>query len=92
MLPAAGRFCTDVYTDAERSYEKEDGVKTMAVIRKYIQFYGRVQGVGFRWKARSLAGSLGLTGWVKNEWDGSVRMEVQGSEVFDRQIFTVTKS
>lgn len=53
----------------------------MAVIRKYIQFYGRVQGVGFRWKARSLAGSLGLTGWVKNEWDGSVRMEVQGREV-----------
>ena len=53
----------------------------MAVIRKYIHVSGRVQEVGFRWKAKTLAGSLGLTGWVKNEWDGSVRMEVQGSAV-----------
>ena len=25
-----------------------------------------------------MASGLGLTGWVKNEWDGSVEMEVQG--------------
>lgn len=52
----------------------------MADIRRRIVFHGRVQGVGFRYTARYAAESLGLTGWVKNEWDGSVLMEVQGSE------------
>lgn len=49
-------------------------------IRKHIKFYGRVQGVGFRYRAYYSAVSLGLTGWVRNEWDGSVEMEVQGTE------------
>ena len=43
-------------------------------------FHGRVQGVGFRYTAKMLAQSLGLTGWVKNEWDDTVVMEVQGRE------------
>lgn len=47
-------------------------------IRNYIRFYGRVQGVGFRYHARHLADMLGLTGWVRNCYDGSVEMEVQG--------------
>ncbi len=47
--------------------------------RFFLRFTGRVQGVGFRWTAHTLADSLGLTGWVSNEWDGSVLMEVQGS-------------
>ena len=47
-------------------------------IRKYIQFYGKVQGVGFRYHATYRAKFLGLTGWVRNEYDGTVRMEVQG--------------
>lgn len=53
----------------------------MGDIRKHIIFHGRVQGVGFRYTAKHLAYSLGLTGWVKNEWDGSVLMEVQGREM-----------
>ena len=52
----------------------------MADIRKRIVFHGRVQGVGFRYTAKYLAQSLGLTGWVRNEWDGTVTMEVQGRE------------
>ena len=52
----------------------------MGEIRKRITFHGRVQGVGFRYTARLAAGSLGLTGWAKNEYDGTVTMEVQGSE------------
>lgn len=43
-----------------------------------MTFYGRVQGVGFRYTAKNMARSLGLTGWVKNEYDGTVLMEVQG--------------
>lgn len=53
----------------------------MADVRKRIVFHGRVQGVGFRYTARLAAESLGLTGWVKNEWNGTVSMEVQGSEM-----------
>ncbi|HIY29940.1 MAG TPA: acylphosphatase [Candidatus Mediterraneibacter avicola] len=52
----------------------------MSEIRKHIVFYGRVQGVGFRYTAKYLAQSLELTGWVKNDWEGTVTMEVQGRE------------
>lgn len=50
------------------------------MIRKRIIFTGRVQGVGFRWRARQAAGLYGCTGWCRNEWDGSVAMEIQGEE------------
>ena len=47
-------------------------------VRKHIYFSGCVQGVGFRYRSVYLARPLGLTGWVKNLWDGRVEMEVQG--------------
>ena len=50
------------------------------MIRKHIVFTGYVQGVGFRWRARHAANNYGCTGWVRNEWDGSVTMEIQGTE------------
>ena len=53
----------------------------MADVRKHIVFHGRVQGVGFRYTAKSLAQALDLTGWVRNDWEGTVTMEVQGSEI-----------
>ena len=49
-------------------------------VRKHIYFYGRVQGVGFRYYAVQKAGQLGLAGWVRNRYDGSVEMEVEGAE------------
>lgn len=52
----------------------------MSEIRKHIVFHGRVQGVGFRYKAKYLALSMDLTGWVCNEYDGTVTLEVQGRE------------
>lgn len=58
----------------------------MGEVRKHITFYGRVQGVGFRYTAKHLARSLGLTGWVKNEWDGTVIMEVQGRELLINEL------
>ena len=46
--------------------------------RLKLRFVGEVQGVGFRWTARRVANELGLVGWVRNEPDGSVSMELQG--------------
>lgn len=50
------------------------------MVRKHILFYGRVQGVGFRYYSVYKARQLGLAGWVQNLYDGSVEMEVQGPE------------
>lgn len=50
------------------------------MVRKHINFYGSVQGVGFRWRAKNAAEHYSCTGWVRNEWDGSVSMEIQGTE------------
>ena len=50
------------------------------IIRKHYYFEGRVQGVGFRYKAMYLARSMQLIGWVRNLYDGRVEMEVQGEE------------
>ena len=41
---------------------------------------GKVQGVGFRWWARSRARGLGLAGTVRNCPDGSVEVQVRGGE------------
>ena len=60
------------------------------MIRKHITFYGSVQGVGFRYRASHAAELYGCTGWVHNEWDGSVSMEIQGSEeAIDQVILAV---
>lgn len=50
----------------------------MAEERRRIEFHGRVQGVGFRYQAQRYASAYGLKGWVRNEYDGSVTVEVQG--------------
>lgn len=44
-----------------------------------IRVEGMVQGVGFRWSARSWAAQLGISGFVRNEDDGSVQIEAEGT-------------
>ena len=51
------------------------------IIRKHFFFKGRVQGVGFRYRAQNAASLYSVTGWVKNLYDGSVEMEAQGASV-----------
>lgn len=46
-----------------------------------ITISGRVQGVAFRYSARSMALHMGLKGFVKNMPDGDVYIEVEGSPV-----------
>ncbi len=50
------------------------------IVRYKMIFSGRVQGVGFRYKASHVANQFRLTGYVKNEYDGTVVAEVQGKE------------
>ena len=50
------------------------------MIRKRIVFTGNVQGVGFRWRARQAASLYNCTGWCRNDWEGTVTMEIQGKE------------
>lgn len=62
------------------------------IIRKHIEFTGWVQGVGFRYRASHAATNFGCTGWVKNESDGSVSMEIQGSEAqIDQVILAIER-
>jgi acylphosphatase len=39
---------------------------------------GHVQGVGFRYSAQAQAMKMGLFGFVRNEEDGSVAIDVEG--------------
>ena len=65
-------------------------MKNNNIIRKHIIFYGSVQRVGFRYRARHTANLYGCTGWEKNEWDGSVTIEIQGEEAqIDRVILAI---
>ena len=59
------------------------------LVRYHMVFSGRVQGVGFRYKANYVANQDRLTGYVKNEYDGSVTVEIQGSE---QEIYMFLKS
>ena len=47
-------------------------------VRERVIYQGRVQGVGFRMTARAIAQGFLVTGWVRNQADGSVLLEVQG--------------
>ena len=87
-------FLQDSETGADdtREYERGRGVwgknnlqeghgseMSENLIRKHYWFSGRVQGVGFRYRACYIASSLGVTGWVRNNWDERVEMEAQGT-------------
>lgn len=48
-------------------------------VRRY-RVRGRVQGVGFRWWARTEAERLQITGSVRNDSDGSVVVVAEGDE------------
>lgn len=47
--------------------------------RREVRFTGRVQGVGFRMTTRQLARGYAVSGWVRNEPDGPVVAQIQGS-------------
>ena len=61
--------------------------------RRRINFSGRVQGVGFRYQAQYAAINAGVTGWVQNEYDGTVTMEIQGNpRKIDEVVLTLQRA
>lgn len=73
------------------------GLDTPEKIRVRCRFDGRVQGVGFRWTMQKLAVDAGVSGWARNEDDGSVECELQGPgtaicQVLERMDGEFTKS
>ena len=40
--------------------------------------HGRVQGVGFRYRTQWAADEQGVTGWVRNEYNGTVTFHAEG--------------
>lgn len=61
-------------------------------VRKHMVLEGYVQGVGLRWRARQAARLYGCTGWVRNEWDGTVTLELQGEEALISKVFRALDS
>jgi acylphosphatase len=61
-------WCDEEMTSAEKSSEA----------RRFL-VRGRVQGVGFRWFVEREAHILGISGWVRNNADGSVEVLAVGS-------------
>lgn len=55
------------------------GTLPMDIVRRHMYIEGRVQGVGFRYHSTYIAQHVGVTGWVRNLYDGRVEMEAQGT-------------
>ena len=66
---------------SDESCDTGEAQSEPASLRLHLRFIGTVQGVGFRWTNQGIANQLNLTGWVRNNGDGSVEMEIQGPPV-----------
>ncbi len=47
--------------------------------RVHVLVSGEVQGVGYRYTMRIIADRAGVSGWVRNLYDGRVEAEVEGT-------------
>lgn len=64
-------------------FKKKEKIKRelpQGTIRKEFHFEGNVQNIGFRFEVQSHAKPLGITGYAKNNDDGSVTAQLQGTE------------
>lgn len=58
----------------------------MAKIGRHVYVSGRVQGVAFRYSAIRQAQLIGVTGWVKNSFDGRVELVIEGEDAPVKQM------
>jgi len=64
---------------------------TSMIQRCAIVVIGRVQGVGFRFFTKETADMYGISGWVRNCFNGNVEVEAQGNEELLRQFIKEIK-
>lgn len=57
-------------------------------IRNVVRYTGHVQGVGFRMTSVSAARGLSVHGFVRNEPDGSVLLDVEGSSADVKELLS----
>lgn len=57
-------------------------MRILKLMRKKItlKIYGKVQGIFFRDSSRAMAKELNLSGWAKNETDGTVEIMAEGDD------------
>ncbi len=60
-------------------------------VRLHTIVEGSVQGVGFRFFVIQKAEELGLTGWVRNLWDGRVEVTAEGQQKNLEQLHQLLK-
>lgn len=63
-------------------FKKKEKIKRElppGTIRKEFHFEGNVQNIGFRFEVQSHAKPLGITGYAKNNEDGTVTAQLQGN-------------
>lgn len=51
------------------------------MVHYHMVVRGYVQGVGFRYFARITASKYGISGWVRNNMDGSVEIDAEGKGI-----------
>ena len=74
-----------------RFFKKKEKIKRElppGTIRKEFHFEGNVQNIGFRFEIQSHSKPLGITGYAKNNDDGSVTAQLQGSEKNINKVIT----
>ena len=74
-----------------RLFKKKEQIKRElppGTIRKEFHFEGNVQNISFRFEVQRHAKPLGITGYAKNNDDGSVTAELQGSEKNINKVIT----
>lgn len=78
-------FLKSFFGGGDNDYEIVEPVNAENAVRKSVNVSGRVQGVGFRFFVQQTALKMKVTGWVKNESDGTVSMEIQAEpQILDR--------
>lgn len=76
-------------------FKKKEKIKRElppGTIRKEFHFEGNVQNIGFRFEVQSHAMPLGITGYAKNNDDGSVTAELQGTQKNINKVITYLKN
>ena len=51
------------------------------MVARQVFYSGKVQGVGFRYAVKRLAGGFEVTGWVRNLPDGRVELQAMSHDV-----------